>query len=94
MQQCVDDEPAAIAEWLPAAASALGAKPPRRVPRWLVRLLAGETAAVTMTEVWGASNAKAKREFGWRPNHRSWREGFVEVAGGATQQAPLTTVRR
>jgi nucleoside-diphosphate-sugar epimerase len=87
----VDDEPAAVAEWLPALASVLGAKPPPRVPRWLGRLLAGEAAAVMMTDVRGASNAKAKRELGWRPRHRSWREGFAEVVA---QQVPLTTVRK
>jgi nucleoside-diphosphate-sugar epimerase len=76
----VDDEPAAVAEWLPVLASALGAKPPPRVPRWLGRLLAGEAAFVMMTEVRGASNAKAKRELRWQPRHRSWREGFAEVA--------------
>jgi nucleoside-diphosphate-sugar epimerase len=86
----VDDDPAAVADWLPAAASALGAKPPWRVPRWLGRLLAGEAAVVMMTEVRGASNAKAKRELGWSPRHRSWRDGFVEAA---TPQAPLTRVQ-
>jgi hypothetical protein len=30
-----------------------------------------------MTEIGGASNAKAEREFGWRPAHSSWRRGFV-----------------
>src|SRR5262249_11642505 len=30
-----DDEPAPVREWLPALASALGGKPPRRIPRWL-----------------------------------------------------------
>jgi 2-alkyl-3-oxoalkanoate reductase len=58
----------------------LGAPPPRRVPRWLGRLLAGETAAVMMTEVRGASNAKAKRDLGWQPAHPSWRGGFQEAA--------------
>jgi nucleoside-diphosphate-sugar epimerase len=76
----VDDEPAPVREWLPSVASALGAKPPRRVPRWAGRLLAGEAAAVMMTEVRGASNAKAKRELGWRPRHPSWRQGIVEAA--------------
>ncbi len=75
----VDDEPAAVSEWLPAVASALGAKPPRQVPRWLGRLLAGEAATVMMTEVRGASNAKAKRELGWQPRHPSWRQSL----GGA-----------
>ncbi|MEX2106423.1 MAG: NAD(P)-dependent oxidoreductase [Solirubrobacterales bacterium] len=76
----VDDEPAAVSEWLPAVARGLGARPPRRVPRWLGRLLAGEAAVVMMTEVRGASNAKAKRELGWRPAHPSWRQ---DLAGAA-----------
>jgi nucleoside-diphosphate-sugar epimerase len=76
----VDDEPAAVAEWLPVVAAAFGAKPPRRVPRAVGRLLAGEAATVMMTEVRGASNAKAKSELGWQPRHASWRDGFTEVA--------------
>jgi nucleoside-diphosphate-sugar epimerase len=74
----VDDEPAPVRDWLPGLARALGAKPPRRVPRWLGRLVAGEPGAVMMTEVRGASNAKAKRELGWQPRYRSWRVGFAE----------------
>jgi len=31
-----------------------------------------------MQEVRGASNAKAKRELGWQPYYRSWRQGFRE----------------
>jgi nucleoside-diphosphate-sugar epimerase len=73
----VDDEPARVSEWLPGIAGAVGAKPPRRVPRALARLLAGETATLMMTESRGASNAKAKRELGWRPRYASWREGFA-----------------
>jgi nucleoside-diphosphate-sugar epimerase len=76
----VDDEPAPVAEWLPAMASAVSAPAPRHVPRWLGRMLAGEAAAVMMTEVRGASNAKAKRELGWEPKHPSWRDGFAGVA--------------
>jgi nucleoside-diphosphate-sugar epimerase len=73
----VDDDPAPVAEWLPAAASAVGAKPPRRLPRWLGRIAAGEAATVMMTEIRGASNDKAKRELGWSPRYHSWREGFA-----------------
>jgi nucleoside-diphosphate-sugar epimerase len=77
----VDDEPAPVREWLPVLARALGAKPPRRVPRWLVRLGAGEAAAVMMTEARGASNGKAKRELGWQPRYASWRHGFAQGLG-------------
>jgi nucleoside-diphosphate-sugar epimerase len=73
----VDDEPASVAEWLPAMAKAFGAKPPRHVPLWLGRIVAGEAAAVMMTEVRGASNAKAKRELGWQPRHPTWRQAVA-----------------
>jgi nucleoside-diphosphate-sugar epimerase len=79
--QIVDDEPAPVREWLPALTEALGAKPPRRVPRWLGRLLAGEAATVMMTEIRGASNAKAKRELGWTLRYPSWRVGFAKGLG-------------
>jgi nucleoside-diphosphate-sugar epimerase len=73
----VDDEPAPVSVWLPALAETVGAKPPMRVPRWIGRLLAGEAAAVMMTEIRGASNAKAKRELGWNLRFPSWRQGFA-----------------
>jgi nucleoside-diphosphate-sugar epimerase len=75
----VDDEPAPVREWLPAVAGALGARPPRHVPGWAGRLLAGEAAAMMMTEIRGASNEKAKRELGWQPYHPSWRQGIAEA---------------
>jgi nucleoside-diphosphate-sugar epimerase len=73
----VDDEPAPVAEWLPALAEKLGAPKPWRVPKFVGRAMAGEAGAVMMTEIRGASNAKAKRELGWAPGHPSWREGFA-----------------
>jgi nucleoside-diphosphate-sugar epimerase len=75
----VDDSPQPVSEFLPGVAEAIEAPPPRRVPRWLARLLAGQAAAMMMTEGRGASNEKAKRELGWRPRHPSWREGLEEV---------------
>ena len=77
----VDDEPAPTRVWLPALAEILGAKPPQRFPRLLARILAGEMPVVMGTEVRGVSNAKAKRELGWRPDHASWRSGFREAYG-------------
>jgi len=74
----VDDEPAPAGEWLPHLAASAGAKPPMRVPRWLARMLAGEVAVAMMTEGRGFSNAKAKRELGWRLRYPSWRQGFKE----------------
>ena len=73
----VDADPAPVAEWLPALADEVGGKQPMRVPRFVGRLFAGAAGVVIMTELRGASNAKAKRELGWRPVHPSWREGFA-----------------
>jgi nucleoside-diphosphate-sugar epimerase len=73
----VDDDPAPVAEWLPALAQTLGARRPMRVPRFVGRRFVGEVGVVMMTELRGASNAKAKRELGWRPAHSSWRQGFA-----------------
>jgi nucleoside-diphosphate-sugar epimerase len=74
----VDDEPAPASEWLPYLAACAGAKRPRRVPKWLARLAAGDAAVGEMTEGRGFSNAKAKRELGWQPRYPSWRQGFRE----------------
>jgi nucleoside-diphosphate-sugar epimerase len=73
----VDDDPAAVSEWLPGLARTLDAKEPRRVPRLVGRLFAGKAGVAMMTEIRGASNAKAKRELNWRPAHPSWRQGFA-----------------
>jgi nucleoside-diphosphate-sugar epimerase len=72
----VDDDPAPIAEWLPALAQQLGAPAPRRLPAWLVRAAAGAQSLSLMTRARGAANAKAVHELGWRPEH-SWRQGFA-----------------
>ena len=81
----VDDDPAPVADWLPYLAEVVGAEAPRRVPPWLARLLAGEVAVSLMTRVRGSSNSKARRELGWEPTWRSWRDGF---RGGLADAPP------
>jgi nucleoside-diphosphate-sugar epimerase len=89
----VDDEPARVADWLPALADAIGAKPPRRVPVWVGRLLAGGAAVTMMTETRGASNAKAKRELGWTPRYASWREGFRTGLGDGAGTSDVSLMK-
>src|SRR3984885_8991028 len=86
----VDDEPAPMVEWLPALASALGAKPPRHVSLWLAGLVAGKGMVMMAVGSRGASNSKAKRELGWTPRYPSWRQGFP--AAYATQARGRTPV--
>ena len=73
-----DDEPAPAGQWLPYLAACAGAKRPWPLPTWVARLLAGEMAVIMMTEGRGFSNAKAKRELGWKLRYPSWRQGFKE----------------
>ncbi|TML26226.1 MAG: NAD(P)-dependent oxidoreductase [Actinobacteria bacterium] len=76
-----DDDPAPLREWLPVYAAALGAKPPRRVPALLARMVAGATAAQAATAMRGAANGKAREELAWSPRYPSWREGFRGALG-------------
>ena len=73
----VDDDPAPMREWLPELARVMGAKPPRRIPAWLARLIAGQDVVNMATASRGASNAKAKRDLGWTLRYPSWRDGFA-----------------
>jgi nucleoside-diphosphate-sugar epimerase len=82
----VDDDPAPVAEWLPYLTNMLNGKKPRRMPRFILRLAAGEAGVVMMTEARGASNAKAKRELAWSPAHPSWRQGFAAASEESTYQ--------
>lgn len=76
----VDDDPAAISEWVPALSRARGAKrEPRRVPAWLVKPLLGSYGVRFMTELRGSSNERARAELGWAPEH-PWRDAFAEMA--------------
>lgn len=73
----VDDEPATVDQWLPVLAGSLGGRRPRRLPAWLARPIAGAYGVAFMTDLRGATNAKAKAELGWQPSTSSWRDGFA-----------------
>jgi nucleoside-diphosphate-sugar epimerase len=75
----VDDEPMSLPAFLGVVASAIGARPPRTMPAWIFRLVAplmAEVVAVRMP----LSNAKAKRELGWKPVYGRVADGMREVA--------------
>jgi nucleoside-diphosphate-sugar epimerase len=77
----VDDEPAAVREWLPVLAETLGARKPWRVPAFVARWIGGDYVIRMMTRSEGASNAKAKAELGLDLRYPSWRQGFSEDLG-------------
>ncbi|MDQ3742403.1 MAG: NAD(P)-dependent oxidoreductase [Actinomycetota bacterium] len=85
-----DDEPAPVREWLPVLASVIGAKPPRKVPAWVMRPMAPHLVTL-MCEVRGASNAKAIAALEWVPTWPTWREGFASLATAAPQERAKVT---
>ncbi|OBZ19442.1 dTDP-glucose 4,6-dehydratase [Bacillus sp. FJAT-27264] len=62
----VDDEPALGTEWVPVYAKALQAPAP-------------EVQAGGAGWERGASNAKARNEYGWKPRYATWRTGFTQA---------------
>jgi nucleoside-diphosphate-sugar epimerase len=74
----VDDTPVALSDWLPWFASSLDAGKPRRMPRWLGRLLAGRFADYFMSAQIGASNTNARNRLDWKPMLATWQDGLGE----------------
>jgi nucleoside-diphosphate-sugar epimerase len=68
----VDDDPSPVSVWLPAFARAVGAPPPPRVTVEQALAVVGEDAVYYGTRLRGASNAKAKRAFGFTPRRLEW----------------------
>jgi nucleoside-diphosphate-sugar epimerase len=71
----VDDYPSPVNRWLPEFAEWVGAPPPPRVTEEQARAAAGEEAVYYATKLSGASNAKAKRTFGFQPRRLEWMKG-------------------
>jgi hypothetical protein len=68
-----------VRDWLPELALMLGAPPPRHLPVWIARIMAGDHLVHMMTNQRAGSNAKAKADLPWQPSRPSWRQGFGEV---------------
>ncbi|RME45667.1 MAG: NAD(P)-dependent oxidoreductase [Deltaproteobacteria bacterium] len=75
----VDDEPVRVSDFLRYFAQRLGAPPPRHVPVWLARMVAGSYATAFFTRSVRTSNARFRREFSWHPRFPTYREGIDAV---------------
>lgn len=76
-----DDDPQAVRVWLPVLCESMGAKPPRKVPVFLAKLLAGPRTASMMVSNSGMSSEAFKQSFDWAPQWSSWRQGFSDTFG-------------
>jgi nucleoside-diphosphate-sugar epimerase len=75
----VDDEPISFYDFMALTADALGLGAPRRTPVALARIVAGPNAVAAAVRSARSSNAKIKRELGWKPRFASAREGVVDA---------------
>ena len=82
----VDDEPVALRTFLVQLAAAIGAAPPRHIPRWVVRLAAPLLDGFGTTTLMLA-NDRIKRELGWMPRYPTVNAGLAEVREGVTVAA-------
>lgn len=82
----VDDDPVRFKDFIGYTAELLKVRPPRSIPLWLARIIAGADLVDQMTVNACYSNARIKRELGWEPRYKSYREGLpvalAEVARG------------
>jgi nucleoside-diphosphate-sugar epimerase len=81
----VDDLPATWEEVFTAMAAAFGARPPRRLPGWVLRLAAPYVASFVVGTSMRVANDKAEAELGWRPAFPPYRadiDAMVSAAAG------------
>jgi 2-alkyl-3-oxoalkanoate reductase len=71
----VDGDPSPVSRWLPEFAEWVGAPPPPRVTEEQALAASGEDAVYYGTKLSGASNAKAKETFGFKPRRLEWMKG-------------------
>ncbi|MEU4573375.1 NAD-dependent epimerase/dehydratase family protein [Nonomuraea sp. ATR24] len=72
----VDDEPMSWRDFLMTVARTHGTPRPVVTPRWLIRLAVPYLGCLLIDTTTRVSHAKATRELGWAPVHRSVPEGL------------------
>jgi len=75
----VDNELVAVRAFLSEFAARLGAPPPRRIPVWLAKWLAGQDAVAYFTRSTRTTNARLRRDFAWTPRYLSYHEGLDQI---------------
>ena len=72
MYNIVDNDPVALAIWLPAFANFIGAPPPPHISEHAANQTGGPNAVYYATQLRGASNEKAKCELNFQPRRLEW----------------------
>ena len=80
-----DDEPVSLSELMITIAAAIDAPRPMIIPSWV--LTAMPYAKAVMTGGLRVSNAQARDELGWAPEHPTYRDGVAALAERYRRQA-------
>src|SRR5258708_10403310 len=75
----VDNELVTVRAFLSEFAARLGAPPPRRIPVWLAKWLAGEQAVAYFTRSPRTTNPRLRRDFAWTPRYPTDPEGLDQI---------------
>jgi nucleoside-diphosphate-sugar epimerase len=75
----VDDEPITYYDFVAQTARAVGVGPPRRIPAWVARTVAGADPVRAVVRSARSSNQLIKRELGWQPRFPSARTGVPDA---------------
>jgi nucleoside-diphosphate-sugar epimerase len=84
----VDDLPATWREVYSAMARAFGTAPPRRLPRWVFRLVAPYVASFAVDTSIRAANTRARAELGWHPAYATYHEGIAAMVSAPAGREP------
>ncbi len=85
----IDDYPVPISEFFGYLAEKLQTRPPRHLPRWLFRALAGKYTADFFSISMETSNSRFKKDLAWTPRFPTYREGLDEVVKTWRQEGYL-----
>jgi nucleoside-diphosphate-sugar epimerase len=75
----VDDEPIRYYDFVALTAQALGVGPPRCIPAWVARRVAGSDPVTAVVRSARSSNAHIKQELAWKPRFATAREGVPDA---------------
>ncbi len=84
---CADDAPTTFREFMTRTAEAIGTGPPRSLPVWLARRVAGAGPVAALVRSGRTSNAKLKRELGWEPRYADSKDGIPAAAAALAARA-------
>lgn len=84
----VDDQPLRLSELINTITDTMGKKRVSSMAPWLLRLIIGGPLVDSLITSFRVSNEKAKRELGWQPRYRTFKDGLPIVLKALDSESP------